>query len=178
MTKVYGTGAYDLKRHHVAEYPVELNHQLGDKPVEAKPGAALPSSITLSEIERDQLTMTAAANWSKAGGQVKNGLYLRPLVADVAVVPKCHLSALYIHEKRKLFTQLVDLLHFYEGFEINDNVGKQLTDDEVLQSHYDRVQSFQLLAFKKIPKLQQLALVQLTTEMISVKDWLYFPLKN
>ncbi|XP_040367051.1 RNA helicase aquarius-like isoform X2 [Rosa chinensis] len=69
MTKVYGTGAYDFKRHHVAEYPVELNHQLGDKPVvEAKPGAALPSSITLSEIQRDQLTMIAAANWSKAGG--------------------------------------------------------------------------------------------------------------
>ena len=61
MTKVYGTGAYDFKRHHVAEYPVHL----GDKPVEAKPGAALPSSITLSEIQRDQLTMIAAANWSK-----------------------------------------------------------------------------------------------------------------
>ncbi|PRQ55107.1 putative intron-binding protein aquarius [Rosa chinensis] len=75
------------------------------------------------------------------------------LEADVAVVPKCYLSALYIHEKGKLFTQLVDLLQFYEGFEINDNVGKQLTDDEVLQSHYDRVQSFQLLAFTKIPKL-------------------------
>ena len=85
--------------------------------------------------------------------------YSRPLVADVAVVPKCHLSALYRHEKGKLFTQLVDLLQFYEGFEINDNVGKQLTDDEVLQSHYDRVQSFQLLAFKKIPKVCILVMI-------------------
>lgn len=84
---------------------------------------------------------------------------MRPLVADVAVVPKCHLSALYRHEKGKLFTQLVDLLQFYEGFEINDNVGKQLTDDEVLQSHYDRVQSFQLLAFKKIPKVCILVMI-------------------
>ncbi|KAL6124939.1 hypothetical protein ACLB2K_077447 [Fragaria x ananassa] len=410
MTRVYGTGAYDFKRHHVAEYPVDLSHQLGDKPVEAKPGAALPSSITLSEIQRDQLTVIASANWSRVGdakdkkpafdpelvkriyetelrvkeGQRKtvplqrvmilevsqylenylfpnfdaesatfehvmsmilmvnekfrenvaawvcfydrkdafkgflgrvlrlkserelsiaektnylvfminafqsledeivsetvlrlasfqswhslsygrfqmelglnsdlikkwrrmvkreaakhgesfdpstalevqflrnlieefleildskvllpnhgvngedqlldvNGMehvddacvlycerfvellidllsqlptrrYLRPLVADVAVVPKCHLSALYRHEKGKLFTQLVDLLQFYEGFEINDNVGKQLTDDEVLQSHYDRVQSFQLLAFKKIPKLKELALANI-----------------
>ena len=79
--------------------------------------------------------------------------YLRPLVADVAVVAKCHLSALYKHEKGKLFAQLVDLLQFYEKFEINDHVGTQLTDDEVLQSHYDRFQSFQLLAFKKIPKV-------------------------
>lgn len=79
--------------------------------------------------------------------------YLRPLVADVAVVAKCHLSALYRHDKGKLFAQLVDLLQFYENFEINDHVGTQLTDDEVLQSHYDRFQSFQLLAFKKIPKV-------------------------
>ena len=79
--------------------------------------------------------------------------YLRPLVADVAVVAKCHLSALYRHEKGKLFAQLVDLLQFYEKFEINDHVGTQLTDDEVVQSHYDRFQSFQLLAFKKIPKV-------------------------
>lgn len=79
--------------------------------------------------------------------------YLRPIVSDVAVVAKCHLSALYTHEKGKLFAQLVDLLQFYEGFEINDHVGTQLNDDEVLQSHYDRLQSFQLLAFKKIPKV-------------------------
>nr|POF00453.1 intron-binding protein aquarius [Quercus suber] len=35
------------------------------------------------------------------------------------------------------------------------------TDDEVLQSHYDRFQSFQLLAFKKIPKLRELALANI-----------------
>ena len=74
-------------------------------------------------------------------------------MADVAVVAKCHLSALYRHDKGKLFAQLVDLLQFYENFEINDHVGTQLMDDEVLQSHYDRFQSFQLLAFKKIPKV-------------------------
>ncbi|GLT61707.1 hypothetical protein SLA2020_343940 [Shorea laevis] len=408
MTKILGTGAYDFKRHHVAEYPVDLPSHLGDKPVEAKPGVALSSSITLSEIQRDNLTRIAEANWLKSGGskpekafdpelvkeiyhtelKVKSGRkpvplqrvmilevsqylenylwpnfepetasfehvismilmvnekfrenvaawicfydrkdvfkgflgrvlhlkegkeltiaektnylvfminafqsledevvretvlrlaslrswqslsygrfqmelcmnpdlikkwkkmikkesdeakrqggcfdpsasfevnflrslieeflevldnkvfpqkhsvneddeladangfdqvedasvlycerfmeflidllsqlptrrYLRPLVADVAVVAKCHLSVLYRHEKGKLFAQLVDLLQFYENFEINDHVGTQLTDDEVLQSHYDRLQSFQLLAFKKIPKLRELAL--------------------
>jgi intron-binding protein aquarius len=70
-------------------------------------------------------------------------------VADVAVVAKCHLSTLYRHETGKLFAQLVDLLQFYEGFEIND----QLTDHEVVESHYSRLQSFQLLAFKKIDKV-------------------------
>ncbi|XP_040368327.1 RNA helicase aquarius-like isoform X2 [Rosa chinensis] len=97
MTKVYGTGAYDFKRHHVAEYPVELNQQLGDKPVEAKPGAALPSSITLSEIQRDQLTMIAAANWSKAGGdagQVKKAF-------DSELVKKIYETELCVKEGQR-----------------------------------------------------------------------------
>ncbi|KAI4358024.1 hypothetical protein L6164_001935 [Bauhinia variegata] len=93
--------------------------------------------------------------------QLPTRRYLRPLVADVAVVAKCHLSALYRHEKGKLFAQLVDLLQFYEGFEINDHTGTQLTDHEVLETHYSRVQSFQLLAFKKMEKLRELALTNI-----------------
>nr|POF00445.1 intron-binding protein aquarius [Quercus suber] len=63
--------------------------------------------------------------------QLPTRRYLRPLVADVAVVAKCHMSALYKHEKGKLFAQLVNLLQFYEKFEVNDHVGTQLTDDEL-----------------------------------------------
>ena len=77
-------------------------------------------------------------------------------MADVAVVAKCHLSYLYKHEKGKLFSQLVDLLQYYENFEIDDRSGRQMTDDEVLQTHYERVHSFQLLAFKKVPKVSVL----------------------
>ncbi|PSS26492.1 Intron-binding protein like [Actinidia chinensis var. chinensis] len=93
--------------------------------------------------------------------QLPTRRFLKPLVADVAVVSKCHLSALYRHEKGKLFAQLVNLLQFYEGFEIDDSLGRQMTDDEVLQSHYDRLQAFQLLAYKKIPKLRELALANI-----------------
>ncbi|ESW25025.1 hypothetical protein PHAVU_003G001700 [Phaseolus vulgaris] len=93
--------------------------------------------------------------------QLPTRRYLRPLVADVAVVAKCHLSALYRHEKGKLFAQLVDLLQFYEGFEINDHTGTQLTDHEVLETHYSRLQAFQLLAFKKMEKLRELALTNI-----------------
>ncbi|KZV18920.1 intron-binding protein aquarius-like [Dorcoceras hygrometricum] len=86
---------------------------------------------------------------------------VRPLVADVAVVSKCHLSTLYKHERGRLFAQLVDLLQYYEGFEIDDQKGRQMTDDEVLQAHYKRFQAFQVLAFKKIPKLRELALANI-----------------
>ncbi|XP_026437771.1 RNA helicase aquarius-like [Papaver somniferum] len=90
--------------------------------------------------------------------QLPTRRFLRPVVADVVVVPKCHLSALYNHPKGRLFAQLVDLLQFYEGFEINDHTGTQLSDDNVLVAHYSRVKTFQLFAFKKLPKLNELAL--------------------
>ena len=78
--------------------------------------------------------------------------YLRPLVADVAVVAKCHLSALYKHEKGKLFAQLVDLLQFYEKFEINDHVGTQLTDDEVLSLIMTASNLFNCLHSRRSPR--------------------------
>ena len=68
MTKVYGTGLYDFWRHRVAEYPVAA------APAESKEvvpktggGGGVPSSITLSEIQRDRLTKFAEANWLKSG---------------------------------------------------------------------------------------------------------------
>ncbi|KAJ0840040.1 putative intron-binding protein aquarius [Helianthus annuus] len=93
--------------------------------------------------------------------QLPTRRYFKPLVADVAVVAKCHLSVLYRHEKGKFFAQLVDLLQYYVGFEIDDNLGRQMTDDEVLQAHYERFQAFQMLSFKKIPKLKELALANI-----------------
>ncbi|CAN6486639.1 unnamed protein product [Victoria cruziana] len=90
--------------------------------------------------------------------QLPTRRFLRPVVSDLAVVAKCHLSYLYNHVKGRLFSQLVDLLQFYEGFEIDDHDGTQLSDDDVLLSHYSQWQAFQLLAFKKIPKLRDLAL--------------------
>ena len=59
---------YLFKRHRVAEYPVDptwsATQSAAEKPVES----ALPSTITLSEIQRDRLTKIAEDNWSKAAG--------------------------------------------------------------------------------------------------------------
>ncbi|XP_020250043.1 intron-binding protein aquarius [Asparagus officinalis] len=91
--------------------------------------------------------------------QLPTRRFLKAVVADVAVVSKCRLSALYHHhEKGRLFAQLLDLLHFYEGFEIDDHVGTQLSDDDILLAHYSRMQAFQLLAFKQVPKLRDLGM--------------------
>ncbi|PKA60044.1 Regulator of nonsense transcripts 1 like [Apostasia shenzhenica] len=63
--------------------------------------------------------------------QLPTRRFLKAVIADVAVVPKCHLSALYSHRKGRLFSQLVDLLQFYEGFEIDDHTGSQMGDDDL-----------------------------------------------
>lgn len=83
MTKVYGTGVYDFKRHRVAEYPVE------SKPLESKPkpNSSFPSSITLVEIQRDRLTKIAEENWlSKSDGddsQKKKKGFSEELVKEI-----------------------------------------------------------------------------------------------
>nr|KYP45791.1 Intron-binding protein aquarius [Cajanus cajan] len=65
MTKVYGTGTYDFRRHRVAEYPVAESKSTVQKT--GGGGGGVPSSITLSEIQRDRLTKIAEANWLVSG---------------------------------------------------------------------------------------------------------------
>lgn len=68
MTKVYGTGTYDFRRHRVAEYPVATPAEpKAASNVTAGGSGAVPSSITLSEIQRDRLTKIAEANWLTSG---------------------------------------------------------------------------------------------------------------
>lgn len=69
MTKVYGTGTYDFRRHRVAEYPLAE-----PKPVEwsqKSGGGGLPNNITVSEIQRDRLTKIAESNWLKGSEKKK-----------------------------------------------------------------------------------------------------------
>ena len=89
MTKVYGTGTYDFKRHRVAEYP------LAAKPLESKPGSNLPSSITLSEIQQDRLTKIAEESWIKTGGKTPE----KPF--DPEVVKEIYATELKVVSGRK-----------------------------------------------------------------------------
>jgi intron-binding protein aquarius len=79
--------------------------------------------------------------------------FVRALVEDAAVVVKSRMSALYAHPRGHLFSQLIDLLRFYQGYEINDQTGTQLSDDEVLLAHSSRLQALQRLVFKQVPKV-------------------------
>ena len=40
--------------------------------------------------------------------------------------------------------QLLEVLKFYAGFEINEQTGEALTDDEMIDIHYNRITSLQV----------------------------------
>jgi len=90
--------------------------------------------------------------------QLPTRRFVRTLLEDRAVLVKCRLAALGAHPRGRLFSQLVDLFRFYQGFEIDDHTGSQLSDDEMASAHYERLQQLQRLAFKHIPELRELAL--------------------
>ena len=58
----------------------------------------------------------------------------------------------------RLFRQLVDLFQFYMAFPIDNFSSSQLSDNDVISSHYERIQQLQLLLFYKHPALKELAL--------------------
>lgn len=43
-----------------------------------------------------------------------------------------------------MMSQLLDMLKFYTGFEINDQTGNALTENEMTTIHYDRITSLQV----------------------------------
>jgi intron-binding protein aquarius len=90
--------------------------------------------------------------------QLPTRRFVRTVLEDRGVLPKCRLSGLFAHPKGKLFAQLVDLFKFYIRFEVDDHTGAQLTDDEMAARHYERLQQLQRLAFKHWPQLHDLAL--------------------
>ncbi|XP_017331417.1 RNA helicase aquarius isoform X3 [Ictalurus punctatus] len=85
--------------------------------------------------------------------------WFNTVLDDSHLVVSCHLSSLTQREKEgHLFCQLLDMLKFYTGFEINDQTGNALTEKEMTTLHYDRITSLQRAAFAHFPELQDFAL--------------------
>ncbi|XP_018583353.2 RNA helicase aquarius isoform X2 [Scleropages formosus] len=85
--------------------------------------------------------------------------WFNTVLDDSHFVVYCHLSGLPLREKEgHLFCQLLDMLKFYTGFEINDQTGNALTENEMTTLHYDRITSLQRAAFAHFPELQDFAL--------------------
>ncbi|XP_044292133.1 RNA helicase aquarius isoform X1 [Varanus komodoensis] len=85
--------------------------------------------------------------------------WFNTILDDAHLVVHCYLSSLAKRDKEgHLFCQLLDMLKFYTGFEINDQTGNALTENEMTTIHYDRITSLQRAAFAHFPELYNFAL--------------------
>ncbi|XP_073433968.1 RNA helicase aquarius [Dendrobates tinctorius] len=85
--------------------------------------------------------------------------WFNTVLDDSHLVVHCYLSNLSKSEQEgHLFSQLLDMLKFYTGFEINDQTGNALTENEMTTIHYDRITSLQRAAFAHFPELYSFAL--------------------
>uniref|UniRef100_A0A8C5RIW8 RNA helicase aquarius N-terminal domain-containing protein n=1 Tax=Laticauda laticaudata TaxID=8630 RepID=A0A8C5RIW8_LATLA len=85
--------------------------------------------------------------------------WFNTILDDSHLVVHCYLSSLVKRDKEgHLFCQLLDMLKFYTGFEINDQTGNALTANEMTTIHYDRITSLQRAAFAHFPELYNFAL--------------------
>lgn len=90
--------------------------------------------------------------------QLPTRRFFRAVLEDSHFIVRSRLSSLYARKEGALFKQLLQILRFYENFEINDYTGQALSDDDVLKAHYDEMQHLQAVAFKSFPELRKLAL--------------------
>ncbi|XP_065833502.1 RNA helicase aquarius-like [Oscarella lobularis] len=84
--------------------------------------------------------------------------FFNTLLDDSHLVIKCRMSPLSRRVEGKLFNQLLDILKFYTGFEINDRTGLALTDHDMTDIHYNSITSLQRAAFVHFKELETFAL--------------------
>jgi len=96
--------------------------------------------------------------------QLPTRRFFHALCEDWMVLVRCQASALMAMPEGRLFSQLVDILRFYQGFEINNHTGQPLSDDDLITSHYARLSRLQLICFKHfMPKLKSIALTNIAS---------------
>ena len=90
--------------------------------------------------------------------QLPTRRYFNTLLDDSHLIVLCSLAPLVSRPEGNLFSQLLEILKFYAGFEINDQTGMPLTANSVTSIHYDKIASLQRAAFKNYSALRMFAL--------------------
>ncbi len=82
---------------------------------------------------------------------------------DTHLIERSFLSPLYKRPEGHLFGQLLEQLKFYARFEISNETGDQLTEQQMLDRHYSSITSLQLAMFAKFPALRDFALATVSS---------------
>lgn len=80
--------------------------------------------------------------------QLPTRRFFCPLLTDKHFVVRCRMSAFAQHEDARLFNQLLEILRFYERFEIDESSGNALSAQAVTDKHYSRHDLLQRVCFQ------------------------------
>merc|ERR1712139_87917 len=94
--------------------------------------------------------------------QLPTRRFFRPLLLDKHGVVRCRLSKLAQKPQGRLFNQLLDILRFYENFEIDDTTGQPLTRLELTENHYEKYQLLQRVCYSESEDLKPLAMANIS----------------
>lgn len=79
--------------------------------------------------------------------------FFNALLDDTRVIVNCRkCNVSQRHDEGKLFNQLLEMLVFYARFEIDDQAGEALTDQEMIARHYNKIVQLQKLAWQHFPE--------------------------
>lgn len=105
--------------------------------------------------------------------------FFNVLLDDCHLVVKCQLSNLNQRVEGRLFSQLLEMLKFYSRFEINDETGEALTDNDMRLIHYNLITALQRAAFIKFSELKQFSFTNVANVDTREKLKKFFgPLEN
>lgn len=90
--------------------------------------------------------------------QLPTRRFFHLILQDTHLVVRARMSEIPHIPEGRLFCQLLDILEFYEFFEIDNYTGVALTHDQMSLLHCDRLFSFQRLCFKWYPELREFSL--------------------
>jgi intron-binding protein aquarius len=80
--------------------------------------------------------------------QLPTRRFLRLVLLDAQVAVRCKLAVLGKRPEGRLFKQMLQMFMFYMRFEINDQTGMPMSQRDMTDMHYQRLQLVQRIAFK------------------------------
>ena len=109
--------------------------------------------------------------------QIPTRRFVKIVLVDAHFLVRCKLSKIgklsadetTKSSQARLFSQLVDILDLYLAFEVDDQTGDTLSDQDVLQQHFVELQILQRIAFKHFEELRPLALTSVSKIGIQYK---------
>lgn len=83
--------------------------------------------------------------------QLPTRRFFRPLLVDKHLTVRCRDSKVASLPEARLINQLLEILKYYENFEIDDTTGAPLSRRDVTDLHYERLQLLQRVCFTEFP---------------------------